>query len=65
MDTHAYELTEGQKDLAGYPPSLGLAVYVAEPVGETLCTFIVAKQSKEQRQVLLYDFFFQKGKDIS
>ena len=30
-----------------------------------LCTFIVAKQSKEQRQVLLYDFFFQKGKDIS
>ncbi len=32
---------------------------------EVLCTFIVATQSKGQRQVLLYDFFFQKGKDIS
>ncbi len=32
---------------------------------EVLCTFIVATQSKGQKQVLLYDFFFQKGKDIS
>jgi hypothetical protein len=32
---------------------------------EMLCTFIVATQSKGQRQVLLYDFFFQKGKDVS
>jgi hypothetical protein len=28
---------------------------------EVLCTFIVATQSKGQRQVLLYDFFFQNG----